>query len=146
MEEVGFIDHLREENSTVEAWGIHGPAVLEEKFEEGDLLVRGRVKDVVRGVAENGRANGKEVACDVDVAKVEGDNKAVMEEGACAGWRWGLGGDEGLDSGERAVLAGVFEGGDEGFLSGYGVVFTRVKREVIVGGAHHPLLRLHGLL
>ena len=51
-----------------------------------------------------------------------------------------------MDSGEGAVLAGVFEGGDERVFSDYGVVFTRVEREVIVGGAHRLALRLHGLL
>ena len=93
MEEVGFVDHPREENGTVVAWGIHGPAMLEEKFEEGDLLVQGCIKDVVRGVAEDGSANGEEVVCNVDIANVKGDNEAVMEEGACAGLGWGLGGD-----------------------------------------------------
>ena len=146
VEEVGFIDHPREENGTVVGWGIHGPAVLEEKFEEGDLLVQGCIKDIVRGEAEDGSANGEEVACNVDIANVKGDNEAVMEEGACAGWGWGLGVDEGLDCGEGAVLAGVFEGGKERVFSVYGVVFARVEREVIVGGAHHTRLRLHGLL
>ena len=59
--------------------------MLEEKLEEGELLVRGRGKDVVRGLADNRSANGEEVACDIDTASAKGDSKAVMEEEACAG-------------------------------------------------------------
>ncbi len=60
--------------------------MLDEDFEEGELLVRGRAKNVVWGFADNGCANGEEVACDVGVASVKGERQAVMEEGACAGW------------------------------------------------------------
>ena len=119
---------------------------MEEKFKEGDPLVRGCIKDVIRGVAKDRSANGEEVACNVDITNVKGDNEAVMEEGACAGLGWGLRRDEGLNGGEGAVLAGVFEGGEERVFSDYDIVFTRVEREVIVGRAHHPAMRLHGLL
>ena len=131
VEEVGFIDDMWKENATVEAGGVDGPAVLEEKFEEGDLLVGGRAKDVVGSLADNGRANGEEIACDVDVASLKGGSKAVVEEGACTGLEWGLG-DDGLDGGEGAVLAGGFEGGDVDLLLVNGAVTTRVNGEVVV--------------
>ena len=83
-------------------------------------------------MADNGRANGEEVACDVDAASAKGDSKAVMEEEACAGWGWGYGGDDGLDGGKGAVLAGGFEGGNIGVLSVNSVVVNRVDGEVVV--------------
>ena len=81
--EVG--DYEREENGAVKAGGVYGPAVVEEEFEEGELLVWGGGEDVVGGLAEDRRARGEEIACDVDVASAKGDGEAVMEEGACAG-------------------------------------------------------------
>ena len=58
--------------------------MMEEKLEEGELLVGGRGKDVDWGLANSGHAKGEEVACDVDVAIAQGSNKAFVEEGACA--------------------------------------------------------------
>lgn len=39
VEEWKVFYHSSEQACTVEAWGVHGPAVMEEKLEEGELLV-----------------------------------------------------------------------------------------------------------
>ena len=49
VEEGKIVYHLREDDGTVVAWGIYGPAVLEEELEEGELPVRGRGKNIPWG-------------------------------------------------------------------------------------------------
>ena len=39
VEELGVLYHSWEEDCTLEARGVHGPAVIEEKLEERELLV-----------------------------------------------------------------------------------------------------------
>ena len=46
VEEGKIVYYLREDDSTVVAWGVYGLAVLEEKLEEGELPVRGRGKNI----------------------------------------------------------------------------------------------------
>ena len=140
--EVG--DHFREEDGTIIAWSVYGPAMVDEKFEEGKLPVRGRVKDFVRSLADNGRANGKEIACDVGIARAKGGNKAVVQKVARPGWV--LGGDDGLDGGKGAMLASGFETGSVSVVPvNDGVDVVKIDGEVIVGRSRSSRSRLHVL-
>ena len=130
LEEGDFGEHFRQEDGTVEAWCIYGPAIADQKFEEGKLLIRGRGKNIFRSLADDRRASGEEVACDVDAAGAEGDNKSMVEERACAGW--GLGGDHGLNGGKGAVLACGFECGNIVVLQNNGFDLIRTDGKFIV--------------
>lgn len=59
-------------------------------------------------MADDRRASREDIACDIDVASAKGDSEAVMEEKACVGRGWVVGGDNGLDGGKVTVFAGEF--------------------------------------
>ena len=106
---------------------------MEEKLEEGELLARGRGKDIIWGLADDRRASRGEVTCDVNVASAEGGNKALVEIKACARWGRVRHRDDGLDGGKSAVFAGLSKAGNVDPLSCYGFDVIRVNEEVVVG-------------
>lgn len=130
LEEGDLGDHFRQEDGTVEAWCIYRPAIANKKFEKGELLFRGRGKNLSRSLTDDRRASGKEIACDVDVASAERDIKSMMEEKMCAGWI--LGGDHGVNGGKGAALACGLECGNIVVLQDNSFDLSRVDGKFIV--------------
>lgn len=104
---------------------------MDEKFEKGELPVRGCGKDVARGWADNGCAGREEVVCNVNVSSAKGLSKALMEKEGCAGW--GPRGNDGVDGEKGSLLACGFEGGNVGVLAVNDLVVTGVDGDVVVG-------------
>lgn len=66
--EVGDNLKIREQDFTVVAWGIGGPAMSAEEVEERDLPVPGREENIFWGFADNRRAgNREEIAGNFDI-------------------------------------------------------------------------------